>query len=90
MPRVLHPQRQHRLPVLQVVYKEAEKSPRGALGRPACPPPRAAESKCEPFLVCGRAPCPVLVSGPSSCPRSRGLPQGAWFLLTDSQPWSPI
>nr|KAF6380927.1 WD repeat containing, antisense to TP73 [Myotis myotis] len=30
-----------------VVYKEAEKSPRGALGRPACPPPRAAESKYE-------------------------------------------
>ncbi|XP_036297484.1 WD repeat-containing protein WRAP73 isoform X1 [Pipistrellus kuhlii] len=30
-----------------VVYKEAEKSPRGALGRPACPSFRAAESKYE-------------------------------------------
>lgn len=45
-------------PVLQVVYKEAEKSPRG-LGRPACPPPRAADSKCEPFPVCGKGPRPV-------------------------------
>lgn len=39
-----------RVPVFQVVYKEAEKSPRGALGRPACPP-RAAESRCESPLV---------------------------------------
>ncbi|XP_045714739.1 WD repeat-containing protein WRAP73 isoform X3 [Phyllostomus hastatus] len=30
-----------------VVYKEAEKSPRGSLGRPACPPPRATESRYE-------------------------------------------
>lgn len=81
-----HPalQRQHTVPVLQVVYKEAEKSPRGALGRPACPPPRAAESKCEPLLVCGKGlPVPYLSEAPPPVPAPRSpagvLPRGRGF-----------
>lgn len=45
--RALPPPLPHVRPVFQVVYKEAEKSPRRALGRPACPSARAAESRYE-------------------------------------------
>lgn len=69
--------------VVQVVYKEAEKSPRLPLGTRPFPPPRAAvtsvESKCEHRISLTPQPFPD-----TSCSREPSVSMGAWLLLLDA------